>query len=485
MACCGAPVQRWVCCVEQRDGWSVLPENRRLPTRSVLNLVPSPRGGIWLVGAGILQRVAPEPAGAGWSVLERLTAWHGVPSVGGGDLLEEEDGTIWIATSQGITHVPASVRTARPLPPRMAVVEARVEGVDMPLDGELVVPADGNHVELRFAALTFRDPSLVRYQVRLSEQEPWVDTESQPMVTWIDLPPGRHRPQVRATLDGVVWSPRPAELRLRVLPPWFRTGWAMAAFVLITGLLLFAVYRARLAYLLGLERQRTRIAMDLHDEMGSGLASIGILAGVLSENGGSDDQSIAREVAETAEELGTALSDIVWSLDPQGATLEELAARLSEHGGRLFADDVEFDTEFPREWPADPLPLPMLRNVLLIGLEALHNAARHAAARRVLLSLLPERDVWIMTVRDDGAGVFADDRTRGEGRGLRTMRRRAEEIRGDIDFVARPGGTTVRLRFRTRDRRELLRRLRGWWRTAAGGSHEHAGAADAAAPHLE
>jgi signal transduction histidine kinase len=439
------------------NGWDVLPENRRLPTRSVLNLVPSPRGGIWLVGAGILQRVAPGPAGAGWAVLERLAAWHGLPSVGGGDLLEEQDGTIWIATSRGIAHVPASVRTAQPLPPRTAVVEARVQGEPVPVDGELVVPAESNHLELRFAALTFRDPSLVRYQVRLSERDPWMDTESQPTVTWVDLPPGQHRPQVRASLDGTTWSPRPAELSLRVLPPWFRTIWAITGFGLIAGMLIFAVYRARLVYLVGLERQRTRIAMDLHDEMGSGLASIGILAGVLSGNGASGDQRIAREVADTAEELGTALSDIVWSLDPQGATLEDLAARLSEHGGRLFADDVEFDTEFPSRWPADPMPLPVLRNVLLIGLEALHNAARHAGARRVLLSLLPERDGWVMTVCDDGAGLLAADRTPGPGRGMRTMRRRTREVGGAIDFAARPGeGTTMRLRFRIRERRWLL-----------------------------
>src|SRR5690606_39517056 len=89
-------------------------------------------------------------------------------------------------------------------------------------------------------------------------------------------------------------------------------------------------------------------------------------------------------IAAIAAELGSALADIIWSLDPRSATLEELAARLAEHGDRLFpGDDVEFRMRAPREWPAAELPLPLRRNVLLIGLEALHNAARHSRAREV------------------------------------------------------------------------------------------------------
>jgi signal transduction histidine kinase/ligand-binding sensor domain-containing protein len=464
------------------DGWEPLEENASLPMRSVLNLVPSPRGGVWLVGAGILQRVAERSDGAGWTVLEQLAAWHGLPSVGGGDLLEEDDGTVWIATSQGVIQVPPGVRSVDPLPPRMALVEARVDGQPVSLGEDLVLPADRNRLELHFAALTFRDRGRIRYQVRLSPRGEWASTEEQPSFTWVDLAAGEHQPQVRATLDGASWSPQPAGLAFRVLPPWYRTAWALTGFALLAGTLLFGLYRARLAYLLGLERQRTRIAMDLHDEMGSGLASIGILAGVLSENGNDPDggRRIAHEVATTAEELGTSLSDIVWALDPQRATLEELAARLAEHGGRLFADDVQFDTQFPARWPPQPLSLSVRRNVLLIGLEALHNAARHADAQRVLLSLQPMSNDWIMMLSDDGRGLPPRHMYSARGRGLRAMRRRAAEIGGAISWTSQPGqGTTMRLSFELAPQRS---RLFGWLHrftrrgSGAPASHDHASA---------
>jgi signal transduction histidine kinase len=471
------------------DGWEPLKDNAGLPAETVLNMVPSRRGGVWLVGAGILQRVEGRNDGTGWTVLERLGPWQGLPSGRGTDLLEEDDGTLWLATSQGVVRVPGSVRSVPPPPPPMALVEVRVDGQRFPLNGDLVLSAARNRLELRFAALSFREPGRIRYQARLSPDEAWTDTDGEPSFTWVDLPAGRHQPQVRASLDGETWSAEPAGLAFRVLPPWYRTTWAILAFGLLAAALLYGLFRARLAYLVGLERQRTRIAMDLHDEMGSGLASIGILAGVLSDDGRDPDgaRRIAQEVAVTAEELGTALSDIVWSLDPHSATLEELAARVAEHGSRLFADDVQFDTEFPAEWPSGPLRLPVLRNVLLIALEALHNAARHAGARNVVLGLRPEDDGWVMTLSDDGSGLPPRRTDSARGRGLRAMRRRASEIGGDISWTSRPGaGTTVRLSFRlSAPRAGVWRWLRGGARAEAAGrgSHDHAGARPDAMAH--
>ncbi|HEX7090556.1 MAG TPA: two-component regulator propeller domain-containing protein [Longimicrobiales bacterium] len=435
------------------EGWVPLSRNAELASRDVFGLVPSPSGGVWIIGSGILQRVRPGGPG-GWEVLEAPGSANGLLSVGGGDLLEDGDGTLWVATSRGLLHVPPEARYFRPgAPPRVELMEARVDGEVVALGGDLELPADRNRLELRFAALSFRDPERVRYQVRLSPGAPWIDTRGQPWFRWVELPAGRYRAEVRASLDGRHWSAEPARFAFRVLPPWYRTPAALAGFATIIAVAVWAVYRARLAYLLGLERERTRIALDLHDELGSGLGSIGILAGLLAPGrlDRSQQSQIAEEVAGTAEELGSALADIVWALDPRTATLEELASRLVAHGERLFAgDDVEFRLRSPREWPATELPLALRRNVLLIGLEALHNAARHARARRVVLAFTRRGGRrWELTVSDDGVGLdHAEPCDARRGRGLDGMRRRAEEIGATIAWRTDPGGgTTVALTF--------------------------------------
>lgn len=97
----------------------------------------------------------------------------------------------------------------------------------------------------------------------------------------MDLPPGDYLAEVRASLDGESWTEPPATYAFSVAPPWWRRTWVMAAFALCALAALYGLYRWRLGFLLKLERQRTRIAMDLHDQMGSGLGSIGILGEVL------------------------------------------------------------------------------------------------------------------------------------------------------------------------------------------------------------
>ena len=439
----------------RRNGrWAALPMET-LPTRTVFSLALSPRGGVWIIGHGILERVEETPSG--WTVVERLTQWQGLMSVGGGDLIEDDDGTIWIASDRGVTRVPASARPTAPAAPPIALVDARVDDRRVPLDSALQLPHDRNRLELRFAALSFRDPSQVRHQVRLGPNESWSESNAGASFRWVDLPARQYRVEYRASLDGRTWSTRPLRFAFSVRPAWYRTPWATALALGVIAVLGWIVYRARVAYLLGLERQRTRIALDLHDEVGSGLASVGILSGVLAADSlsAAERRQAAGDIASAAEELGNALSDIVWSLDPQAATLEELASRLAEHGERLSArGDVDFSSRFPDAWPADRLDVSLRRNVLLVGLEALHNAVRHARASQVALTLSPNDGLWVLSIRDDGIGFDArspNNGRHGHGHGLSGMRRRAEEIGAHLGVHSAPGaGTTVTLRFNVR-----------------------------------
>ena len=142
----------------------------------------------------------------------------------------------------------------------------------------------------------------------------------------------------------------------------------------------------------------------------------------------------------------------------------EMAGRLAELGRRLFAGDtIEFTTHFPERWPESRPSQLVRRNVVLIGLEALHNAARHSKASQVELRFSPgENRRWTLDIVDDGVGFRAGgDRTGGVG--LRSMRRRAEEIGAQLTWSSpNERGTMVRLVFQARG--SSSRRSQRAWR---------------------
>ncbi len=438
-------------------GWSPVPSAASLKGRMIASLAHSPRGGIWIANvAGVVRVVEGDRPDAPWTVVERLGSWNGLITGGAGQVLEDADGTVWLTTSVGLTRVPVQARSQARVPPPVALAEVRVKGV--PRDGPVRMPYADNSIELEFVGPSFREPKLVAYRLRMGPGRNWSAPTSQSTFTFVDLPPGHYAVEVAASLDGEHWS-EPARYEFDVARPWWLEPWAWVAGGLGALAIGFGIHRARLLVALRLERQRIRIAMDLHDEMGSGLGSIGLLAEVAADGDGKTS-SLAAQIADTASELGGSLTDIVWSLRSESGDVESLASHLTNKGEALFPGDApRFETAFPPTWPRVELSLPVRRNVQLICAEALHNAAKHARATRVQLGVDTAGRRWCLWVEDDGVGIDAGAAPRsGGGVGFTSMQSRAEQIGAELDIGPAhdaPRGTRVSLRFapRARDQR--------------------------------
>jgi len=322
-----------------------------------------------------------------------------------------------------------------------------VDGRPLDPGRAIELPYRRNRLELRFAALSYREPAIIRYRARIRPEEQWSAATSQPSFRFVDLAAGRYQVEVQASLDGAHWSETHRPVSVRVLLPWWRTGWFFLACALFAATALTIAYRIRVGQLVRLERQRTRIAMDLHDAIGSGLGSIRILAG-LAERASTPEGTraqISSRIARVADELAQSLGDIVGSLRPGSATLESLGAQLVARATPLLVGrEIEFAVEPKEPWPDARLSLAVRRHVFLIGAEALHNAARHAEARRVVLALDRDGRRWRLKVEDDGKGMAAMAHLpRPRGLGLESIARRAAEIGANARWSPREGGGTV------------------------------------------
>jgi signal transduction histidine kinase len=422
-----------------------LPGNHLLTGGILQSLTPTSGGDWWAAGAGALLRVHDcGGCEVGWEVRETPGQWQGLPPNSAMQARELANGELWIAGNRGIWRVPPNARAAPQRAPRVAVVRASIDAVEQRVDAAIELPADAHRLELEFAAPSFRDRTLLRFRSQLAGRGDWSAPSRSPILQFAALAPGSYRAEVAASLDGERWSDPPAMIEFRVLPPWYRTWWAWLLFALAAVATLTWLYRLRVATLLRVERERTRIAMDLHDELGSGLGSIGMLAGVAAREDldAGEQRRLVREIANLAGLLGSGLRSLVWSLRSGRAGIAELGAQIADHARRLFPGDTpRLIAQLPTH-PSDATLAPELRrHVLLLALEALHNVARHSGARNVMLTMHSNGDGGLqLSVADDGRGF--DPGRESAGAGLESMRRRAAAIGARLDVVSAPAGGT-------------------------------------------
>jgi signal transduction histidine kinase len=442
------------------DAWEVIPAARELPTRVVRRAQPSPSGGAWIISYGTILRVAERPGSvAGWEVVERPSAWHGLMISDAEDVLEDPSGDLWITTLAGLVHIPAEVRRARPPVPPVELVDVLVDGEPLAWRSGVDLPWRRNRIELRFAGLSYRDPALLRYQVRLRSDGPWIDASGRPSFLFVDLPPGTYHAEVRASLDGEHWSEQPAGLAFRVRPPFWRTWWFTTAVALAAAALAYALYRFRLAQVLRLERTRTRIAADLHDDIGASLSRIALQSELLKRPAilpPPDAERLLSDIGASARALVDGMSDIVWSIDPKRDDLASLAARARQFALGLFEPlGITLTLRLPEDAARLRLGPEHRRHLYLFIKEAANNIARHAAARQVVIELGVDAGRLVIDVTDDGRGFTppvdtqatpAPARRGGGGHGLPSMRARAALLHGTLSIRSAPGGgTTLRL----------------------------------------
>ncbi len=196
------------------------------------------------------------------------------------------------------------------------------------------------------------------------------------------------------------------------------------------------------------ERERARIAQDLHDDLGSQLTRISLLGSLLKADKNNPEQieAHAGKISQSADQTVRSLEEIVWALRPGSDTLQSLTDYVAHFANELFeGDHLRCRLDLPADLPSLALPPEMRHNIFLIIKEALTNALKHSAATEALVQAKVEEGSLELTVRDNGRG-FVLARSGEAGNGLGNMRRRAEAMGGDLAIETAPGeGAMVRL----------------------------------------
>lgn len=439
-------------------------------------LAEDSRGRLYLGSSRGVDRLDPDTGR-----IESFTTGDGLANSVVSTLFTDRHGQIWVGTLDGLSRFdPTLVRP--PVVPRVFLTHVSLAGLPQTLGAdalpELTIAPGANRLQLEFSGVSLASGASLRYETRVLGIDPaWSPPSPNRSVLLAGLAPGRYRFEARASAGSGERSPQPAVVAFRVLPPLWRRGWFLGGAGLVLSAVAWAIGREKRRRRLAIEALRGRIAADLHDDVGGSLSRIGVLSEVgklrLSEAPGqAEARALLGEIGDTSRELSETMSDIVWALDPGRHDLAGLASRL-----RRFASDLLEGQGIALEFSAPPAEESLAlspaenRELFLLLKEAIHNAGRHARAKRVRVRLEVTSRRLLAEVADDGIGLpLAAARAGGEspGHGLRTLRLRADLLGGKLTIESALGaGTTVRLEAR----RGAWLRLRGDRRQ---GAHEHA-----------
>jgi signal transduction histidine kinase/ligand-binding sensor domain-containing protein len=448
--------------------WKGFGENDGLPDARLTCVLEDGRDNLWLGSLGGIVRVErkellarardPEVA-VHWLLLDHTDGMPSRECIGGFQPAgwKARDGQLWFPTGGGIVRVRPDLVERNKLPPPVYLQSARVNGVQHPGGSGPVVSEPGRaRLEFRFIGLGFSAPEKTTYRARLTGLgDSWRELGNQRVAAFEAVPPGRYTFEVMAVNGDGIRSPEPARVSVIVKPHLWETVW----FYLIAGAVVLSAaagvgwfaarqrMKARIQELKirnAREAERSRIARDLHDDLGASLTEISILAALAAEDAEKTPlQPSLDQLSNKAKHVVSGLDEIVWAVNPREDTLRSLVDYLAAFA-REFLDiaRIPLRVDITGEIPDFPMATTQRHGVFLAAREALNNIAKHSGATGVTLHTFIADDVLEIRIEDNGCGFEPDYATGGNGLG--NLRTRMQEAGGDCRIeTRRRQGTTV------------------------------------------
>jgi signal transduction histidine kinase/ligand-binding sensor domain-containing protein len=439
--------------------------------RGVSGMVADRQGGLWLHGAAGLIHLTSSALAQFWRAPEQPLPWEvfnhedglrgtsakirPLPSIALG-----ADGNIYYATLEGVGWLdPAHIRR-NPAAPQIILETLAANGRHYFPQPGLQLPPRTTALDIRFTAAVLSIPERARLRYQLDGVDAdWREATSDRAAHYTNLAPGQYRFHVMAANEDGLWS-APAELRFDIAPTPWQTDWFKALCAGVLLLMLYLLYRWRMAavarrsalraaiHMDGMLNERIRIARSLHDNLLQGLQALIMRcqAAMMRLPEHSDSHRMLNSTLDYAEQLLDETRD------------EVMALRREQHGQQMLAQlrqtliaslpDTEDRLQFAMSGAARAVRSEVAAELSYVLREAVLNSARHAQATHITVSLHFGQDTLQCEVADDGVGIDAATAASGHAGhwGIVGMRERVAALGGEISIGGGNGGTVIQVR---------------------------------------
>ncbi len=385
----------------------------------------------------------------------------------GGAYFKDKNDVLYFGGINGLNYFnPDSINIDSYLPP---IVISSIKIFDEKIHGsqsELILSYKQNFISFEFASLDFSNPTQNQYAYKLEGfQNNWRYVgASMRIANYTNLPAGTYTFIVKGSNSDGIWNDEGTSIKLTINPPFWETWWFITLIVLLISFLIYYVSTIRIRNQLAIEKIKSNIASDLHDNIGAGLTEISILSEVANRKSKSRVNGDSKElinISETARQLVDSMSDIVWVVNPKRDSLYDLIIKLKDSYNE-FLNSVGISFQVRNIDIASDVKLPMeyKQNLLLIFKEAINNSIKHSKCRKILLEALVNHERIEMSLIDDGIGFTIKEK--GNGNGMKNMSNRAHKLNGEFEIQsAKDIGTTIRFKGKLSRLRKIKSLIKG------------------------
>jgi signal transduction histidine kinase len=304
-----------------------------------------------------------------------------------------------------------------------------------------------NTIILHLACTNYLEPDRNKIWYRINGQE-WIDLGVNKQLLLNQLAPDDYH--IELMLDTVLnVKTKPTIYEFTILPPWYKTWWfkLLLAFASVAILFFGTKYyfdselqkkQLQIEKLEAVQNERERMSADLHDDIGSHISTVQLLANKISEN---TSNEYVTEFKTTVNQLGQKIREIIWVTKSENDTLENFILYTRQYiAKQMDLADILLTIHIPDAIPDIVMPSAMRRDVYLCIKECINNIVKHADAGRVDVEIAISNQQITITIQDDGKGILASNTF---GNGLKTMHTRLEKHGGGYELISDKGCKSV------------------------------------------
>ena len=361
------------------------------------------------------------------------------------------DGTIYFGGDDEILYFNPNklTETAPAIQPEVTSVSVMNKEYLSDITQPLFLSYSDNLISFTFSAFDFLNEKGDQFAYFLEGfDKDWNYCDTRHFAEYTNLPGGSYLLKLKVQNGDGVWVESAHPLILHITTPYWKTWW----FFLLCGIAAFALgylfYYLKIQRELEAEKLRTRLARDLHDDIGSSLSSISILSDMAVKNFAPDDtQFILNKISDSSRKTMESMKDIVWTVNPENDTMDSLLTRMRIYASEMLESlDIEYTFAIGNEVESIKLAMEERRNFYLIFKEAINNIAKYSGCSDVKITINRLGEKVEMKISDNGIGFNIANANKGNG--LKNMEERANLMKGTFSIESTQGkGTSATLVF--------------------------------------